>query len=87
MESKHLAAKLQEPASAERRTNHGMTRALRTSPENTREATRKRQAQVRHGNYLTGKYATEISNKRTNSTNRRTNLAHLKLGRLEKRQL
>lgn len=48
MQSKHLAAKLQKPVAAEWRTNHGMTRARRTSPENTREATRKRQAEVRH---------------------------------------
>jgi uncharacterized protein len=33
MQSKHLAAKLQKPVAAEWRTNHGMTRARRTSPD------------------------------------------------------
>ena len=48
MESKHLAAKLREPVAAEWRTNHGMTRARRTSPENTRRRQERDKPQARH---------------------------------------
>lgn len=67
----------QEPIAAEWRTNHGMTRARRTSPENTR----RRQERDKP------KYATENRNKRTNFINRRSNLAHRELGGLVIRQL